>query len=781
MTDRMPDPQQTMQLDDAGYELIPLHRWDKSKKDMKTGKVRELGKVPVHKNWTTRQSDNAAAIARMKRGEGNVGVRLRATDLVIDWDPRNDSGQWGVPDYDEFILRNGLDPTNWPTVRTGSGGLHHYLTKPSDIPVLEGPAGFPGVEFKTRGRQTVAPGSIHPNGNLYDWIGEPLDMFNDAPDAPDALIEVARKTVRSAATATAPGVYSVKELALMLDVLEPENFRDHSDWLEIMMACHHATGGCGREEFIEWSTLDPLYVDDASAIADRWDSLDLGKAGGITYRTLDMALTNAGRQDTIPRPDAAEDFDDVETEEPAANRAKERARPWPTRLVYEVKHGAKNARHFLGRRPRRVLSSDGIFYDLREGVWEALDEAMLKAEIRATDPTDILDVEHVSKMVKGVSDLRATDARPFDWIGEPPIKAAASDLVLFRNGLLDLRTNKLHEFDGSYFATGLPDHSYDLSAQCPTWMSWLDQVLDASYHSTLQEWMGYLMTADVRAHRFMNLIGVKRGGKSTAAHICKALVGKQHSHSSALSGLGESFGLEPCLDKRLLIIPDAHDVAGSGRTLALERIKMITGGDEVDVNRKNRSVLQVPLPTKLMVVANKMPKFIDESGALAARMLIVRFDTSFLGREDRNLGAKLMEEMPGIANWALKGLSRLRENSLSFTVGEAGHIEAATSELGQSPALRFATDRLEVTGDEEHAVPMNEIYSSYRDWIFQEGLSSGETRNQTDLALDICAALPNVRYRQRRVKNPRGKKGKQTYCLTGVSGVAAYEGEDFED
>ena len=202
-------------------------------------------------------------------------------------------------------------------------------------------------------------------------------------------------------------------------------------------------------------------------------------------------------------------------------------------------------------------------------------------------------------------------------------------------------------------------------------------------------------------------------------------------------------------------------------------------GDEVDVNRKNIAVVQVTLPTRLMVVANKLPKFIDESGALAARTLIVRFENSFMGREDRDLGSRLIEEMPGIANWALEGLNRLRVNGLSFTIGDAGRIEAATSELGQSPALRFARERLEVTGDQEDAVPMREVYRAYQDWIFHEGLSGSETRNQTDLASDLTAALPEVRYRQRRLKAKFVGKGKQTYCLIGVRSVAATE--DFDD
>ncbi|EAQ28640.1 primase, putative [Erythrobacter sp. NAP1] len=774
MGSRITEPSETAHLDEAGYQLIPLHRWDKRRMDDRTGKVRELGKAPIDKNWTTRAHDNCDAIARLQRGGGNVGVRLRDTDLVIDWDPRNDSGQWSMGDYVEFILRNGLDPTGWPTVRTGSGGLHHYLTKLADLRIVERPEGYPSIEFKTVGRQVVAPGSIHPTGELYRWEGEPVGMFG-APDAPDRLLESARRHSKPSTVPSRCGVYSPEELASMLDALDPEDFEEHADWLEIMMACHHATAGDGREEFIEWSTSDPAYADHAEEIASRWDSLSIDRSGGITYRTLHKALIEAGRGDVIPRPDPADDFDD----ELPATASVSSERRWPTKVVYEEKHGAKNARHFLARRPGRLICSDGKVYDLRDGIWQTRSEAMLRAEIRKTDPTDNLDVEHVNKMVRGISDLRATEARPFDWLEESPIDAGPGDIALFRNGLLDVRSRTLHPLDGSYFATGLPEHGFDADASCPSWMRWLDESLAPSFHPTLQEWMGYLMTADTRAHKIMNLIGVKRGGKSTAAQVCKDLVGRQHVHSSTLEGIAGDFGLEPCVDKRLLVVPDAHDVNSAKRAIALERIKMFTGGDEVDVNRKNISVIQATLPTRLMVVANKLPKFIDESGALAARAIIIKFETSFQGREDHELAAKLRAEMSGIANWALEGLDRLRSNGLAFTIGEAGRLEAATSELSQSPALRFARERLSITCDQRDAVPMREVYRAYQDWALTEGLSRGETRNQTDLASDLNAALPELKYKQRRMKSRAGRRAKQTYCLTGVSSVVSTE--DFDD
>lgn len=569
---------------------------------------------------------------------------------------------------------------------------------------------------------------------------------------------------------------------------------------DIVLGLKRASGGVPRAHVWAVSFAECWYMhlgqdpaQAASYVAELWDSsrqgedlrvLAMRQVSRHRDMSLDCSLSN-NHPDVIA--EMTRELDRMADElEVWARRpreclgkkleAEEASAAWPRPLKYSEKHhGAKDARFFVGERPWKTLSSNEALYSLRDGSWSETTDAQLAWEVRATDPHDRLDVQHVNKLVEGVHQLTTVTARPFEWITPQAGDPAPEDLALFKNGLLDVKEGWLFPHDGRYFATGLPDHAWDPLAECPGWLAWLDETLDPAFHPTLQEWFGYCLTPDVRAHRFAVFLGGPRSGKSTAHNVLHALVGAQHSASMMMPDLGGDFGLESLLDKRLAIVPDAHDAPSRNRAAALERIKSVTGADPVSVNRKNRSIVSGVLKTRLLVTCNRLPKFIDESGALAARMLLVRFERSFLGREDRNMGERLRAEMPGIANWALEGLKRLRAAGLRFTVSEAGRMEAELAARSQSPSLRFAEDRLEVTLDPEHFTPLTTVHKSYRQWAHDEGLGNGEWRSQNELAGDLQAALRGVKHTQRRIG------GRATYGLSGVKSAKLDSITDFTE
>jgi predicted P-loop ATPase len=297
-------------------DLIPLH----GPKDV-DAKGRPVGKAPLHSGWrrSAPMTDDEAA-AHFARGK-NVGARLRDDQLVVDADPRNYAG-----DDDALArLRRDVPLPYGPTVATGGGGFHLYLRKPTGLKLRDTLEKYPGVEFKTLGRQVVVPPSIHPNGKPYNW--DPLlDRDMAVPDAPDALLDLLRRP--PVVSAAADGDMTSEQLSMLLEGLDARNFSTNDLWLPIAMASHYETGGHGLDVFLDWCETDPDYADKLDTARRRWESFSAHpKSGAYTKLTLYKALHSAGRSDlveAVERSDPLDDFPDDLPDDPAVKVARPR-------------------------------------------------------------------------------------------------------------------------------------------------------------------------------------------------------------------------------------------------------------------------------------------------------------------------------------------------------------------------------------------------------------------------------------------------------------------------
>ena len=298
---------------EAGYDLIPISRWDHTK-------LVAHGKCPLNKGWRTEKPiESVQAAVELLAGNFNVGVRLSDHDFVIDADPRNMDGV----DFLGRLARDfDFDLSLYPSVVTGGGdgdrrGRHVYMKLPHPINIRQVLEGYPGLEFKVIKRQVIAAGSTHPDSHrMYKWDGpNVLELLPSL--APERLLDALRgpNNVRNRSGGAVGKRYIPAEIAEMLESLRPEDFRDYETrWWPLMASVHDATGGDAMEEFITWSTGDAEFADHRDSIAHGWSHLTHSMDQGYTYRTFHKFMRDAGAGDRILRPDAVTDFDDVPIE-----------------------------------------------------------------------------------------------------------------------------------------------------------------------------------------------------------------------------------------------------------------------------------------------------------------------------------------------------------------------------------------------------------------------------------------------------------------------------------
>ena len=235
-----------------------------------------IGKKPAIKEWRTKviSEENVQKIDK----KYNWGTPLSKSDLCIDIDPRNYEN--GIDSFKKLLTDLGPEFEDIikaaPTVRTGNNGMHIYLEKPEELKTSESvPYNlYPGLEFKTHGRQLVIPGSVHPDtGNVYKWKCN-SEYLSRPPKAPQSLLNLITKVIRKTGSNPLNGLWTPEQLANCLSTLPVKDFRDHDTWFAILAAAHNATNGDGLQEFLDWSLADQRYAKDEHKITPRWTSLD---------------------------------------------------------------------------------------------------------------------------------------------------------------------------------------------------------------------------------------------------------------------------------------------------------------------------------------------------------------------------------------------------------------------------------------------------------------------------------------------------------------------------
>jgi len=294
-------------------------------------------------------------------------------------------------------------------------------------------------------------------------------------------------------------------------------------------------------------------------------------------------------------------------------------------------------------------------------------------------------------------------------------------LLSLQNGILNIESGELLQATPSYFSLSACPYAYDPTVSEPTqWLAFLQSLWpdDPEAITSLQEWFGYLLSQDTSRHKILFLIGPKRSGKGTICRILEQMIGERNVAHPTLSSLAENFTLSSLLEKSVAIISDARLDQRHNVDVIAERLLSISGEDALTVDRKYRDAITVRFTTRIVIASNEIPRLADSSAALAYRFHIITISQSFYGREDRELPAKLARELPGILNWSLAGLRRLRSQR-GFTVQPSGmEVHQRITEY-LSPISAFVEECCVIQHDAE--VLLNALYEAWRSWCYIQG------------------------------------------------------------
>jgi putative DNA primase/helicase len=336
----------------------------------------------------------------------------------------------------------------------------------------------------------------------------------------------------------------------------------------------------------------------------------------------------------------------------------------------------------------------------------------------------------------------------------------ATGLIACTNGLLEVTTRVLQAHTPNYFNEISVPFEFDPDAGEPNgWLEFLDQLWGDDFESIalLQQWFGYILSADTSLQKILGILGPIRSGKGTICRVLRGLVGARNVTAPTLSSFGQNFGLQDLIGKPVAIIGDVR-LGGGEQHAVVERLLTISGEDTITIDRKYRDPWTGQLPTRVMFVSNELPRFGDASGAISTRCLLLETTRSWLGSEDPDLTRRLLTELPGILNWSLDGLKTLTE--LGRFAEPQSSVDARTvlADL-VSPISAFVRDHCDRGPLFE--VDVRKIYQAWKTWAEDNGQRVGSAQT---FGRNLRAVIPGLR-----MIHPRtGAGGKPERYYVGV-------------
>jgi putative DNA primase/helicase len=265
--------------------------------------------------------------------------------------------------------------------------------------------------------------------------------------------------------------------------------------------------------------------------------------------------------------------------------------------------------------------------------------------------------------------------------------------------------------------------------------------------------VGYLLVADTSLQKIFLILGPRRSGKGTIGRIATALLGRDNVASPTLADFQHNFGLEPLIGTLLALISDARLGQGANHKAVVERLLAISGEDPQTIPRKYLKAWKGTLRTRFLILTNELPRLSDASGALPSRCVIIRLTKSFEGNEDPKLIDKLIPELPGIFNWSLEGLRRLRRRGHFVQPDASAELRNELETLG-SPLRAFVMEDCQVGAG--LSVSVAQLYDHFRIWAEEAGLAPIPDR--PTFGRDLHAIIPTLHVSQPRVGDGRPRR-----------------------
>lgn len=230
--------------------------------------------------------------------------------------------------------------------------------------------------------------------------------------------------------------------------------------------------------------------------------------------------------------------------------------------------------------------------------------------------------------------------------------------IVLKNGVLDLETLEVYEFNKDYLYTINIPIEYDPEAKCDTWINMLkEKTVCEEDIITLQDYFGFCLLNDMRFEKALLLYGTKRSSKSTVLFVLSNLLGEENITNMTLHFLNENkFALAYLYGVKANICADLPTES----LKSISKFMLITGRDRITCDKKGKDPSSFYSIAKPVFSCNQIPRIPVKEDAFYRRWIILNFPYSTdIDKVDEHFKTDLLNELKGILNWAIEGAKRI--------------------------------------------------------------------------------------------------------------------------
>ena len=373
---------------------------------------------------------------------------------------------------------------------------------------------------------------------------------------------------------------------------------------------------------------------------------------------------------------------------------------------------------------------DGSYYWYENGYYKRTDKNTVKAKISAYIPDGIAN----DNLLNNVYNLMLADV---DHMAREEEFNNEENYINFKNGLYNLTTRKLEPHNEHILYTRQINTEYieganvaDVTSAFTKFIGDLckgvDGAIDWQKYKALQEILG-LAISNVYGHRTKKAAilysPIGNTGKSQFLSLISNLIGPEHITTIPLQNMNEDKGRFAFANAGLIRLIMNGD-QGKATIKDSSIFKQVTGGDYIKTEGKGKDIKALVFKGFIIIACNDLPYFADDKGDHVYRRMYIVPCTHEVPEKERDASIlnKMLEELPAIANWAIEGLHRLRDNNYNFSEVAAGQEVIANYRKNSDTVYSFLMDEgYIITKNPADKVSKKELLTAYNKYCLDNG------------------------------------------------------------